>query len=178
MSKESFVENLRWTFEKNSLSEYLTMENEEKFYSLFRILVEYNEKVNLTAITDEDGVILKHFADSLAFANRLAPRTRLIDIGCGGGFPSLPIAIVRKDVNIMGVDSVGKKVNFVNYAAAELDLGNLSALSARAEELAREKIHRERFDYACARAVSRLSIISEYCIPFLKVGGKFFGFCL
>jgi len=173
MLENTFTEKLRKCFFENGLSRYLNEKSEEKLYNLFEILVEYNKNVNLTAITDEKGVILKHFADSITIAKHIPANSRLLDVGCGGGFPSLPVAIVRDDVEILGIDSVTKKITFVNYAAQKLQLKNISAESVRAEELAKNAKYRESFDAVCARAVSRLNIISELCIPFLKNSGIF-----
>jgi len=173
MLENNFILKMRECFSRNSLSEYLNAETEEKLYNLYEILVEYNKKVNLTAITDEDGVILKHFADSITLAKHIPASASVVDIGCGGGFPSLPLVIVRSDVKISGIDSVAKKTVFVNYAAQQLGLKNVTAMAARAEDVAKDPKYREKFDVSCARAVSKLNVIAELCIPFLKNGGSF-----
>ena len=133
----------------------------ELFEALFRHMIEINEHLNLTAITDEDGVILKHFVDSVAISPFLPQGARIADIGCGGGFPTLPVAILRSDVSILGLDSVTKKVNYVRDTASFLGLNNVSVSNARAEALGQDKQHRESFDIVCARGVKSLSSESE-----------------
>ncbi len=173
--KEDFFAKVNKIFTENSLSEYLTNEILEKFYSLTCIMLETNEKMNITAITDEDAVIARHFADSLLLLKAdIESGARVCDIGCGGGFPSFPIAIARPDITVMGVDSTAKKIAYVNETAAKLGLQNLTAISARAEDISgTDGEYREKFDLVCARAVASLPVLSELCLPFVKVGGRF-----
>lgn len=145
----------------------------ELFEALFRHMIEINEHLNLTAITDEDGVILKHFVDSVAISPFLPQGARIADIGCGGGFPTLPVAILRPDVSILGLDSVTKKVNYVRDTASFLGLNNVSVSNARAEVLGQDKQYRESFDIVCARGVGALNLICELCLPLVKLGGCF-----
>ncbi len=166
--KEIFAKIL----ETNSLSDYNTPEFADKFEKFCEILLEYNKKVNLTAIKSVDGTVLLHFADSLTVASAIPEGASLIDVGCGAGFPSLPLAICRPDIRIFSLDSTSKKIDFVKFAASELDLGNITAFSGRAEELAAGYM-RESFDFATGRAVSSLNILSELCLPFVRVGGRF-----
>ena len=135
-------------------------------------LQETNKALNLTAIKDEDGIILKHIVDSCAVVPFIKEGSRVCDIGCGGGFPSLVIAIVRPDVDVFAVDSVSKKVNYVKETATLLGLRNVSVSNERAEVIGQGKL-RESFDFACARAVGRLNLICELCLPLVKVGGAF-----
>ncbi len=135
-------------------------------------MLETNKVLNLTAIRDEDGVILKHLVDSLAIIPFINGGTSLCDIGCGGGFPSLVIATLCHNVDVFAVDSVTKKVNYVKQTAEMLGLGNVSASNERAEVLGQGKL-RESFDFATARAVGRLNLIAELCLPLVKVGGAF-----
>lgn len=140
-----------------------------------QFLVEYNEKVNLTAITAPEDIVRKHFADSLSvFAHVEIPRgSTLIDVGTGAGFPSVPMKIVRDDLSITQVDSLGKRVTFLKALRDRLELTQVNAIHARAEEAGRRAPLRESFDFAAARAVAHLRELSEYCLPFVRVGGKF-----
>ncbi len=150
---------------------------DEKSAALFEKLssemLEVNKSLNLTAIKDEDGVILKHIVDSSACIPYIKENASLCDIGCGGGFPSLVIGILRGDVSILGVDSVTKKVNYVKNTASLLGLENVSVSNARAEEMGQSREYREVFDVVTARAVGRLNLICELCLPLVKVGGCF-----
>lgn len=176
--KEIFFGKVLDIFRENRLEEYLNDEILEKFYNLTQIMLETNEKMNITAITDVDSIIARHYADSLLMLSVcIKENSKVCDIGCGGGFPSFPLAIVRPDLNIIGIDSTSKKVNYVNETAEKLNLKNLKAISGRAEDLSsfsdRDKNYREKFDYVCARAVASLPILSELCLPFVKIGGYF-----
>ena len=170
----SFVEKLISVANRNDATKNLiNEENAAKLEALSRYMLEVNKTLNLTAIKDEDGVILKHLVDSSACVPYVPENARLVDIGCGGGFPSLVIAILRGDVSVLGVDSVAKKVKYVDETADYLGLSNVSVSSRRAEELGQDPEYREKFDVVTARAVARLNILCELCIPLLKVGGKF-----
>lgn len=144
----------------------------DSFEILYNELVDYNEKVNLTAVTDCEGAVAKHFADSLLIEEYIPEGATLCDVGCGGGFPTLPLAVVRPDLKITALDSTEKKLKFVSLMAEKLDL-NVTTLSARAEEVGQSKEYREKFDCVCARAVARLNILGELCLPLVRVGGKF-----
>ena len=143
----------------------------EKFYEFAKLLIETNKHTNLTAITDEQGVILKHFVDSAAVSPHIPRDSSVLDVGCGAGFPSVPLAILREDVAITALDSTGKKINFVLSAKEKLELYNLTPICARAEE--HIGTAREDFDVCTSRAVARLNVLSELCLPFVKVGGLF-----
>ncbi|MBP3494578.1 MAG: 16S rRNA (guanine(527)-N(7))-methyltransferase RsmG [Clostridia bacterium] len=136
-------------------------------------MIEVNKALNLTAIKDEDGIILKHLVDSSACVNFIPQNASICDIGCGGGFPSLVIASLRDDVKILSVDSVTKKVKYVEDTARLFSLDNISVSSERAETLGQDSLYREKFDVATARAVGRLNLICELCLPLVKVGGAF-----
>lgn len=170
--KEIFAERLYDIFKQNSLDKYLDENKAELFYRLALTLTETNKSLNLTAVTDADGIILKHFADSLIAVDSFPEGARIIDVGCGGGFPTFPLAIVRPDLKITALDSTEKKINFVQRTAKELSLDNITAVSARAEDLGRGEL-RESFDGATARAVAALPVLTELCMPFVKVGGAF-----
>lgn len=151
----------------------LTNEAFLNFEEYYKFLVEYNEHVNLTAITDYDGVYYKHFYDSLTLSLALdvTKPINLVDVGAGAGFPSIPNAIVFNNLNVTIIDALNKRINFLNELITKLKLNNAKALHARAEEYA--AFHREEADVVTARAVARLNILAELCIPLVKVGGLF-----
>lgn len=165
--RQIFIE----VFEKNSLSRFTDEETVKKFYNFANFLAEANEKTNLTAISGVRDTILKHFADSLIAVHMFPEGASVVDVGCGAGFPSIPLAIVRPDLRITPLDSTGKKIDFVKSAASELGLTNLSPVCARAEDFVKE--NREVFDVATARAVSRLNVLSELALPLVRIGGVF-----
>lgn len=157
---------------KNGLDSYIKDNLCKKFYDFYNILIETNKVMNVTRILDARDAIVKHFADCLLIANLIPEGDfSLIDIGCGGGFPTIPLAIARKNLKITAIDSTAKKIDFVNSAASQLGLANVNAVSARAEEFIEGK--RESFDFATSRAVARLNMLSELTIPYVKIGGKF-----
>lgn len=169
----SFCEKYFELMDKNFPDKrYSTPELAGKFEILYNELVDFNEKVNLTAVTNIEGAIAKHFADSLLIEEYIPQNAKIIDVGCGGGFPTLPLAIVRGDIEITALDSTEKKLKFVSLMADKLSL-KVTTLSARAEEVAKKAEYREGFDSAVARAVARLNVLSELCIPLVKVGGLF-----
>ena len=141
----------------------------EKFEKYYRMLVEWNEKFNLTAITDREGVFVKHFADSLLGERYVPSGATVLDVGAGAGFPSLPIKIVRPDVKLTLNDSLLKRIGFLNEVVSALGLTDVETVHARAEDLKR----RDYYDVVVSRAVAPLNILSECCLPFVKVGGKF-----
>lgn len=136
------------------------------------LLVSYNEKVNLTAITSPEGIEDRHFADSLLFAAQPEVQGKLVDVGTGAGFPGIVAKIYKPDLALTLMEPTGKRVDFLKYACAELGLTGVEFAKERAEEAAR-KIWREQFDVASARAVAALPVLSEYCLPLVKVGGSF-----
>lgn len=160
-------------FKLNMLESYITDENIEKFYGLTRLMLEKNAVMNITAIRDVEKIIPLHYADCAMIASYISEGSKVMDIGCGGGFPTLPLAIIRPDIAIVGIDSTEKKVKYVADTAASLGLSNVSTISARAEELVHMPNMRENFDAVTSRAVARLNILNELCMPFLKVGGQF-----
>lgn len=143
-----------------------------QFRQYFNILVEWNEKMNLTAITDEAGVYLKHFYDSLTIAFDFPFQAqKIVDVGAGAGFPSVPLKIVYPNLQITIVDSLTKRITFLNHLFKELGLDNCQAISARAEDYAKDNF--QKCDIVMARAVARLNILDELCLPLVKVGGHF-----
>ena len=136
------------------------------------ILVEYNQKVNLTAITDPEGIEDKHFADSLLLANLPETAGKLVDVGTGAGFPGVVAKIFKPELQLTLMEPTGKRVEFLKYVCAQLGLSGVEFAKERAEEAAR-KVWREQFDVATARGVAALPMLSEYCLPLVKVGGVF-----
>ncbi len=159
-------------FELNSLAAP-TDEQAEKLFALTEHMLKVNKSLNLTRITEISAVILKHYADSITISHLIPQGAKVIDIGCGAGFPSLPLAIFRPDIEILALDGTAKRIEYVKSTATLLGLSNLKATAARAEELAKELTHRERFDIATARAVAALPTLAELCLPYIKIGGKF-----
>lgn len=159
-------------FKKYGLT--ITEDIYNKLESYSEILTEYNNNVNLTAITDPVEIMYKHFLDSILLEIYvIIPQgSRLIDVGTGAGFPSVPLKIFRNDLKITLLDSLNKRIDFLRYLCDKLDV-EAEFIHGRAEDIAKMPEYRENFDFACARAVAGLSTLSEYCIPFVKVGGKF-----
>lgn len=144
----------------------------EKYQAFYELLISYNQKFNLTSITDIKEVTYKHFIDSVDKVETFDKNASVIDIGTGAGFPSVPLAILREDIDFTLVESVGKKCSFIREVKERLDLKNVTILNARAEDIAKDKNYRERYDYAIARAVARINTLCEYLLPFVKVGGS------
>ena len=143
-----------------------------KFYNYMNLLVEWNEKINLTAITEQNEIILKHFIDCLTIQKYMENDKKIVDIGPGAGFPGIPLAIMNEKNNFVLVDSLNKRIKFLNEVKDNLDLKNITAIHSRAEEFDQNKAYREKFDIAVSRAVANLSVLSEYLLPAVKVGGK------
>ena len=154
----------------------LISQKKDKFELYFSNLIKWNDKFNLTAITEHEEVFEKHFLDSILSEQLIPKNSTVIDIGAGAGFPSFPLKIVRDDLKIVAVDSVNKKVSFLNDIALNLNFKNVSCLHERAEDLAQKSDFREKFDVCVARAVASLNILCEYCLPFVKVGGVFLAY--
>lgn len=150
-----------------------TEEQIERLFELTEIMLEVNRSMNLTAITEEKAIILKHYADSVSISTLIPSGSSVIDVGCGAGFPTLPLAIFRPDITVIGLDGTAKRIEYVKSTAKKLDLSNVNAIAGRAEDYANMPEYRERFDIATARAVAALPILSEICLPFVKIGGKF-----
>lgn len=166
------------TFNEGLLEKASTMgvrfsvEQMDKFYKYMNLLIEWNEKINLTAIVEPRDVILKHFVDSLTICKELQKNKTLADIGTGAGFPGIPVKILRPDLDITLIDSLNKRVNFLTMVIEALKLEKIIALHGRIEDFGKNKKYREKFDYVTSRAVANLSTLSEYMIPLVKIGGK------
>lgn len=169
MDFEEFKKKMKFYLEE--LSIMFNEEQYKKFYKYMNLLLEWNEKINLTAITNKEDIILKHFIDSLTISKYIDKNSKLIDVGTGAGFPGIPIKIYRDDLEITLLDSLNKRVNFLNEVIKELKLENIVAIHGRAEEIGRNKKYREYFDVATSRAVANLSTLSEYLVPFVKEDG-------
>ncbi len=162
---------------QNYIKDYkitLTKNQYEQFQKYFELLAEWNEKMNLTAITDESGVALKHFADSLSLLNfvDIPQNSSLVDVGTGAGFPGVVLKIARPDIKLTLIDSLNKRLVFLGEVCAQLGI-EAELIHSRAEDGARDEKLRESFDFAVSRAVARMNVLSEYCLPYVKVGGAF-----
>lgn len=166
MLKEIFVEN----------KIELNLTQIEKFEKYEKLMLEYNDKFNITGITDEKGITVKHFLDSLQGANFFKSGEKIIEIGSGGGFPSVPLKIFNEELDFTLVEATGKKCAFLNVVKNELGFENFEVINARCEDLAKKENFREKFDKVTARAVAPMSSLEEYCIPFLKTGGEFIAY--
>lgn len=168
-----FSKKLLKALEDNNIHKGLNLENNEKLYYLTEFMLKANEQMNLTAITDLDAIILKHYVDSLMVSQYIPEGATVIDVGCGAGFPCLPLAIFRKDLTITALDATAKRIRYIDDVARRLEINNIKPIAARAEELARLSEYRGKYDIATARAVAALPILSELCLPFVKIGGSF-----
>lgn len=154
---------------KNNIS--IREEKIKLFYDYMKYLLEWNEKINLTAIKDEKEFVVKHFVDSLTISEIVGDNKRIIDVGTGGGFPGIPLKLSKENLDVTLIDSVNKKVMVLNDIINKMNLSNIEAIHTRAEDLAQNKEYREDFDIAVSRAVSNMNTLVEYLIPFVKVGG-------
>lgn len=144
----------------------------EKFFSYMNLLIEWNQKINLTTIIEPKEIIIKHFVDCGTILKYLKNGETIIDIGTGAGFPGIPVKILNENLNVTLVDSLNKRIIFLNEVCAALNLENIQLIHSRAEDLAKNKEYREKFDKSVSRAVANLSTLSEYDLPFIKTGGQ------
>ncbi len=147
-----------------------------RFENFKNLLLEYNNKFNLTAITDEKDIYIKHFLDCIAGNMFFRQGESVVEIGSGGGFPSVPLKLLRDDLSFTLIESTGKKCGYLETVVDKLSLSCVKVVNGRAEVLGKDKNFREKFDVATARAVARLNILAEYCLPFVKVGGLFIAY--
>lgn len=152
----------------------ISLDNEkiQQFYDYMNFLIDTNKVMNLTRITEPSEIVLKHFIDSLTVLKYINNNEYLIDIGTGAGFPGVPLKIANSSLNVVLMDSLNKRINFLNNVITNNKLANITAVHARAEDLGKETEYREKFDVAVSRAVAPLNILLEYMMPFIKVGGR------
>lgn len=162
------LEKLSEVFKKYGFE--LSEKQKGQFFSYYKYLVQENEKFNLTSITEENEVIFKHFLDSVLPAKEISKNAKVIDVGTGAGFPGVPLKIIRPDIEITLLDSLQKRVNFLNEVVKLLDLKRCTCVHSRAEDYCQQ--FREKFDISLSRAVAQVATLSEYLIPFVKVNGK------
>ncbi len=172
MEFSEFSAILHTVMEQNGLEHLANEEICAKFHALTERMLEVNAYMNLTAIKEPRAVILRHYADSLTIEKHLPTGAKIADIGCGAGFPSLPLAICRPDLEILSLDSTAKRIRYVEETAKMLGCTNLTAVAMRAEDGGKGR-YREQFDVCTARAVAELPILAELCLPFVKKSGKF-----
>ena len=150
----------------------LTELQQEQFEKYKDLLLEWNEKINLTAITEEDDIIVKHFVDSMTILKYIEEGKSIVDVGTGAGFPGIPVKIAKSNIEVTLVDSLNKRLLFLEDVISKLNLKQIKTVHSRAEEFGQNKIYREKFDVATSRAVANLSVLVEYLLPLVKVGGK------
>ena len=170
MEYNNFKEELLYKMKKIDVE--LTEKQVKQFYNYMNLLIEWNNNINLTAITEPKEIILKHFVDC-ATINKFIDKNKVLDIGTGAGFPGIPLKIINENLEITLADSLNKRIKFLNAVIEELDLADVETLHGRAEDYAKRKEYREQFDLCVSRAVANLSTLSEYCIPFVKRNGYF-----
>lgn len=171
-SLDQFISDL------NTLNITLNDQQISQFVNYFDLLVDWNSRMNLTSITEFDQVLKKHFVDSISLLSyeSISSSSKIIDVGTGAGFPGIPLKILLPDTEIVLMDSLNKRITFLNEVISNLNLKNICAIHSRAEDLSRNNNHREAYDYCVSRAVANLSTLSEYCLPFVKLGGKFISY--
>jgi len=149
---------------------------EKQFIDYYNLLIEYNKVMNLTSITDFNDVVVKHFLDSILPFSQFKQNSKVIDVGTGAGFPAIPLKIVRPDLEFTLVDSLNKRIKFLNEVITKLNLKDISAIHSRSEDLAHNVEFRENYDYCVSRAVAKLNTLLELCIPFIRIGGEFIAY--
>ena len=167
--EQRLIENMKM------ISVELTDKQVSQFIKFYEMLVEWNKVMNLTGITEYDEVVMKHFVDSLSIVkvNGFDNVTSIIDVGTGAGFPGIPLKIVFPEIKITLLDSLNKRIKFLNAVIDELELENIETIHGRAEDFSKKEDYREQYDLCVSRAVANLATLSEYCIPYVKVGGCF-----
>ena len=170
MEFNEFYKELNFGLEEINLS--VSTEQGKKFYEYTNLLLEWNKKINLTSITNVKDIIVKHYIDSLTVSSLIKDNSKIIDVGTGAGFPGIPLAIFRKDLNITLIDSLNKRIMFLEEIKNKLELSNVKIVHSRAEDLGKDKNYREQYDISVSRAVALLKVLIEYLVPFVKVGGQ------
>lgn len=170
MNKEEFCKEIKK--QAKEIEVILSEEQLEKFYNFKDMLIEWNKKINLTTIIEPKEIIQKHFIDSLTISKYIHKNSKIIDIGTGAGFPGIPIKIANEDIEIVLLDSLNKRIKYLNEVIEQLKLKDIKTIHYRAEEAGQNQEYREKFDIAISRAVAPLNILVEYLIPFIKVNGR------
>ena len=169
MKEEEFNEKIRESLKELNIE--LSEKQLNQFYNYMNILIEWNKVMNLTNITETEEIIQKHFVDSLTILKSIKENDSIIDVGTGAGFPGIPIKIAFPETKITLLDSLNKRIKFLEEVINKLELKNIETIHGRAEEVAHNKKYREKYDIAIARAVAPLNVLSEYLLPFVKIGG-------
>ena len=169
MKEEEFNEKMRESLKELNIE--LSEKQLNQFYNYMNILIEWNKVMNLTNITEPEEIIQKHFVDSLTVLKSIKENASIIDVGTGAGFPGIPIKIAFPETRITLLDSLNKRIKFLEEVINKLELKNIETIHGRAEEVAHNKNYREKYDIAIARAVAPLNVLSEYLLPFVKIGG-------
>ena len=170
MEEKEFFEKMQ---EKgNKINIHFSVEQLQKFYRYMKLLIEWNEKINLTTIVEPEEIITKHFIDSLTILKYINEDEKIVDVGTGAGFPGIPLNIMLGNNKIVLVDSLNKRLLFLQEVIKELNLKNIEVIHSRAEDFGQNKKYRESFDIATSRAVANLSTLSEYLVPLVKIQGK------
>lgn len=170
MEKEDFFKLIEEY--SNQLQIKLNEKQKEQFYNYMKLLIEWNEKINLTAIVEPKEIVLKHFVDSLTISKYIKENSYIADVGTGAGFPGIPLKILRADIKVVLVDSLNKRIKFLDEVINKLELSNIKTIHSRAEEFGQNKEYREKFDIVTSRAVANLATLSEYLLPLAKIEGK------
>lgn len=170
MDKQRMIDACLALFERNRLP--CSREQAEQLFLLTERMLSVNQTMNLTAITDPDGILLRHYVDSATLSEHVPVGAKLLDVGCGAGFPTIPLGIFRPDLTITALDGTAKRIRYVEETCALLGLSQIRAVAGRAEELGQEPVYRERFDVVTARAVASMSVLGELCLGFARVGGQ------
>lgn len=170
MDKQRMIDACLALFERNRLP--CSREQAEQLFLLTERMLSVNQTMNLTAITDPDGILLRHYVDSATLSEHVPVGAKLLDVGCGAGFPTIPLGIFRPDLTITALDGTAKRIRYVEETCALLGLSQVRAVAGRAEELGQDPVYRERFDVVTARAVASMSVLGELCLGFARVGGQ------
>lgn len=170
MEKQLFKKELEKKAEQIEIT--LNENQEDDFYKYMELLLEWNEKINLTAITDPKEILLKHFIDSITISKYIEKKDKVLDIGTGAGFPGIPLKIINKENEFTLLDSLNKRITFLNDVIQKLNLEKICAIHGRAEEFIKKSGERESYNIVTSRAVAKLNVLLEYMLPFTKIGGR------